>query len=46
VRRRLHGRRVAVVSVLPVKDLDSLAPTGEDLQRADYLLYTVADPKK
>ena len=30
VRRRLPGRRVAVVSVLPVKDLDTLAPAGED----------------
>ena len=46
VRRRLHGRRVAVVSVLPVKDLDTLAPAGEDLKRADYLLYTVAEAKK
>ena len=32
VRRRLAGRRVAVVSVLPVTDLDTLAPAGEDLQ--------------
>jgi uncharacterized iron-regulated protein len=46
VRRRLSGRRVAVVSVLPVKNLDTLAPAGEDLQRADYLLYTVAEPTK
>jgi uncharacterized iron-regulated protein len=40
VRRRLAGRRVAVVSVLPVKDLDSLKPSADDLKRADYLLYT------
>jgi uncharacterized iron-regulated protein len=40
-RRRLAGRRVVVVSMLPVSDLDSLAPTGEDLKRADYLVYTV-----
>ena len=46
VRRRLNGRRVAVVSLLPVKDLDTLAPAGEDLQRADYLVYTVAENKK
>ena len=46
VRRRLNGRRVAVVSVLPVKDLDALAPAGEDLARADYLVYTVAEPRK
>jgi uncharacterized iron-regulated protein len=45
VRRRLTGRRVAVVSVLPVKDLDALKPAGEDLKRADYLLYTFADTR-
>ncbi len=41
VRRRLPGRRVVIVSILPVKDLDTLAPAGEDLKRADYLVYTV-----
>jgi uncharacterized iron-regulated protein len=41
VRRRLPGRRVAAVTVLPVKDLDMLSPAGEDLQRGDYLVYTV-----
>ena len=46
VRRRLTDGRVAVVSVLPVKDLDTLAPSGDDLKRADYLLYTVAEAKK
>ena len=46
VRRRLSGRRVAVVSVLPVKDLDAIAPAGDDLRRADYLVYTVGDVKK
>ena len=46
VRRRLNGHRVAVVSVLPVKDLDALAPAGDDLARADYLVYTVAEPRK
>jgi uncharacterized iron-regulated protein len=40
-RRRLPGRRVVIVSILPVKDLDTLAPAGEDLTRADYLVYTV-----
>lgn len=40
VQRRLSGRRVVVVSVLPVKDLDSLSPAGDDLKRADYLIYT------
>jgi uncharacterized iron-regulated protein len=41
VRRRAEGRRVAVVSILPVKDLDVVAPSAEDLRRADYLVYTV-----
>lgn len=46
VRRRLPGRRIAVVSVLPVPDLDVLSPDGEDLQRADYLLYTVGASRR
>ena len=41
-RRRMPGRRVAVVSVVPVADLDAVKPAGEDLKRADYLLYTVS----
>lgn len=41
VRRRLPGRRVAVVSILPVDSLDTLAPAGDDLERADYLVYTI-----
>jgi uncharacterized iron-regulated protein len=41
VRRRLDGRRVAVVSILPVKDLDEVVPSAEDLRRADYLVYTI-----
>jgi uncharacterized iron-regulated protein len=40
VRRRVPGRRVAVVSILPVADLDRLDPGGDDLKRADYLVYT------
>jgi uncharacterized iron-regulated protein len=41
VRRRLQGRRVAIVSIVPVEDIDALAPGGDDLKRADYLVYTV-----
>jgi uncharacterized iron-regulated protein len=41
VRRRLDGRRIALVTILPVKDIDKAAPTAEDLRRADYLVYTV-----
>jgi uncharacterized iron-regulated protein len=41
-RRRLQpGHRVAIITILPVADLDKLAPRGEDLGRADYLVYTV-----
>jgi uncharacterized iron-regulated protein len=40
-RRRLPGRRIAVVSMLPVADLDVVAPGGDDLKRADYLVYTL-----
>jgi uncharacterized iron-regulated protein len=40
-RRRLPGRRVAVVSVLPVDDLDHERPDQDDLKLGDYLLYTL-----
>ena len=40
VERRLPGRRVALVSMLPVDDLDTVAPDAEDLKRAEYLVYT------
>jgi uncharacterized iron-regulated protein len=46
VRRRLPDRRIAVVSVLPVKDLDTLSPAGDDLKRGDFLLYTIAAESK
>ncbi len=39
-RRRLPGKRTIVISMLPVADLDKLQPAGEDLRRADYLVYT------
>jgi uncharacterized iron-regulated protein len=41
VRRRLPGRRVMIVSMLPVDDIDVVDPSDEDLKRADYLVYTV-----
>jgi uncharacterized iron-regulated protein len=40
-RRLLPGHRIAIISILPVADLDKLAPGSEDLTRADYLVYTV-----
>lgn len=39
--RRLPGRRVAVVSVVPVDDLDRERPDEDDAKRGDYLLYTL-----
>jgi uncharacterized iron-regulated protein len=41
VRRRLAGRRVATVSMLPVDSLDALVPASADVKRADYLVYTI-----
>ena len=41
VRRRMPGRRIAVVSVLPVDDLDHERPDDDDLKLGDYLLYTL-----
>lgn len=41
VRRRVPGRRVALVSILPVTDIDAVVPAEEDLRRAEYLVYTV-----
>lgn len=47
--RRLRGRRIAVVSFVPVDDLDSTTPGADDLRIGDYVVYTVkpivgADP--
>src|SRR5215204_65240 len=43
-RRRMPGRRIAVVSMLPVQDIDAATPDADDLKRADYLVFTVAAP--
>ena len=40
-RRRLSGKRVAVVSLLPVADLDTIKPDKQERKRADYLVYTL-----
>jgi uncharacterized iron-regulated protein len=39
--RRLPGRRLLVVSIVTVPDLDAVAPAGDDLRRADYVVYTL-----
>lgn len=41
VERRLPDRRTVVVTILPVDDLDTLAPSDDDRRRADYLVYTI-----
>jgi uncharacterized iron-regulated protein len=40
-RRRMPGRRIAVVSVLPVADLDADTPGEDALKTGDYLIYTI-----
>jgi uncharacterized iron-regulated protein len=40
-RRRMPGKRVTVVSILPVEDLDTQKPDKTERKRADYLVYTV-----
>ena len=42
--RRLPAKRVVVITVLPVADLDAAAPADEDLRRADYLVFTAGAP--
>ena len=39
-RRRLPGKRVVVLSLLPVSDLDTLKPDKNERKRADFLVYT------
>ena len=44
-KRRLPGSRIAVISMLPVASLDGIAPAGDDLKRADYLVYTLTSKR-
>jgi len=39
--RRMAGRRIAVVSLIPVDDIDTEKPDDDDLKVGDYLLYTI-----
>ena len=41
VSRRLAGRRLAIVSMIPIESLDTVAPATGDLKRADFLVYTI-----
>ena len=40
-RRRLAGRRIAVVSILPIDDIDTERPDQDDVKLGDYLVYTI-----
>lgn len=44
-KRRLPGRRVIVLSLLPVDNLDTLSPDKAERKRADYLVYTIKSRK-
>jgi uncharacterized iron-regulated protein len=41
-RRRLPGKRVVVVSMLPVEKMDVQTPDAAERRRGDFLVYTVA----
>ena len=38
--RRLPGKRIAVVSLLPETDINTPAPDAKEGRRADFLVYT------
>jgi uncharacterized iron-regulated protein len=38
--RRLPGKRVVVLSIVPVRSLEAVRPTESDGRRADYLIYS------
>jgi uncharacterized iron-regulated protein len=44
-KRRLPGKRIVVVTMLPVEDLDSISPDKAERKRADYLIYTIKNKK-
>ena len=41
IRRRLPDRRIALITMLPVENIDTVQPDGEELKRAQYLVYTI-----
>jgi uncharacterized iron-regulated protein len=41
VRRRVANARIAIVTMVPVKSLDDVAPTDDQKKRADYLVFTI-----
>jgi len=45
VQRRLPGKRIAVVTVVPVDNIETETPDATERRRGDYLVYTPAPPK-
>jgi len=45
VQQRLSGRRIRVVSIIPVTNLDKIK-AGEERRRADYLIFTTGSQTK
>ena len=43
VRRRLPDARVAIITMVPVADLDTLTSSDADRRRADYIVYTLRE---
>ena len=43
VRRRLPDVRVAIITMVPVADLDTLTLADTDRRRADYIVYTLRE---
>ena len=41
IRRRLPGKRVVIVTMVPVEKLDVPVPDAAERRRADYLVYTI-----
>ena len=41
VRRRVANARIAIVTMVPVKNLDDVVPTDDQKKRADYLVFTI-----
>jgi uncharacterized iron-regulated protein len=42
VKRRLPGKRVVVISIVPKETLDGLSPDADMKRRADFVIYTIA----
>lgn len=42
---RMGGRRIAVVSLQPIDDIDTVTPDADDLRLGDYIVYTVKPNK-